>query len=103
MVPYKKHSIESSSWVGLYQVLGGVPEVVFNPIQNNKNLKLSSFYFASNSPWHELGKRAYWDGSDFKEKNIFWKEEIDFDKGIKLESKTSSDIKIGFRCMRNLR
>tara|TARA_B100000029_G_scaffold216080_1_gene213914 strand:- start:1783 stop:3048 length:1266 start_codon:yes stop_codon:yes gene_type:complete len=103
LVPYKNHSIESSSWVGLYQVLGGLPEVVFNPIQNNKNLKLSSFYFPSNSPWHELGKRAYWDGTGFKRKNIFWKKEIDFDKGIKLENKKSSDIKIGFRCMRNLR
>lgn len=104
LAPFKKHSINSSSWIGLFQVLGGIPETMFNPIQNDKNLSLSSFYFPADSVWHQLGKRAHWDGSDFKEKNIFWKNEINFDKGFrKLKNKLSSNIKIGFRCMRKLK
>ena len=98
---FKRHSIKSSSWSGIFQVLGGYPEAMKNPFHNNKNLKLSSFYFNASSLWHELGLRGSWDGMSFDVNRLEVDEKLKFQKKLmKLESLPSSDIKITFRCMR---
>ena len=82
---YRKHS---TSWIGMFEILGGVPEAVRNVIDPKKNLKASSYYFSADSSWHKLGMRAYWDGSAFEERNFDW---IDVKKNL---------IEVSFRCMK---
>jgi hypothetical protein len=50
------------TWSGLRSVLGGEMEVFRNSLYPRRNLKASSHYFDLKSNWHELGRRAYWDG-----------------------------------------
>jgi hypothetical protein len=92
----KKWKINSSppSWAGLYDSMGGVFEVTRNTIDSESNLKVSSFYFPKNSPWHRLGFRAYWDGEGNSQRNFNF-------KGI---DPVNSDDKfqVGFRCMREV-
>jgi len=104
LMPFKRHSINSSSWTGVFQVLGGYPEAMKNPYNELKNLKLSSFYFNVDSPWHELGKRAQWNGLSFDVNRMDLQEEIKFEKKLKaLEKLPSSELRISFRCMRKLK
>ena len=104
LIPFKRHSIESSSWSGVFQVLGGYPEAMKNSFNYGQNLKLSSFYFSADSPWHELGKRSQWNGVSFDTNRLGLKEKLKFEKKLKaLEKLPSSEIRITFRCMRKLR
>ena len=104
LMPFKRHSRASSSWSGVFQVLGGYPEAMNNPFNYGKNLKLSSFYLGADSPWHELGKRSYWNGFSFDINRLGLQEELNFEKKLKaLEKLPSSEIKIAFRCMRKLK
>jgi len=104
LIPFKRHSINSSSWSGVFQVLGGYPEAMKNPFNDGLNLKLSSFYFSASSSWHALGKRSYWNGFSFDTNRLGLKEELKFEKKLKvLEKLPSSEVRISFRCMRKLK
>jgi|GEM_PF-805169 len=99
---FKSHGHESNSFAGLFQVLGGVMEYVDNPLDPELNLKASSFYLEFDSPYHRLGKRAYWDGEGFRREH--------FTKGRPSDSREKkeqldlpldvSNFEVGFRCMR---
>jgi hypothetical protein len=90
----KKWKINSTppTWAGLYDSLGGLPEVVRNPIDPESNLKASSYYLSKNSPWHRLGFRAHWDGLEHSQRNFNFKG-IDF-------ANSADNLRVGFRCMR---
>ncbi len=90
---YKINSI-SPSWAGLQDSMGGVMEVFKNPIEPDKNLKVSSFYLSRSSIWHALGKRAKWtgEGNDLR---YFDLEDAEIDPGL-------TSIRVGFRCMRRV-
>lgn len=55
---YKFFDTNSVSWNGLYQILGGYPEVMRNTLDTSKPLKSSSFYLPIDSSDHELTKRV---------------------------------------------
>lgn len=91
--PYRINSI-SPTWAGIQDSMGGVMEAFKNPIEPEKNLKVSSFYLNRNSSWHALGKRAKWtgEGNDIRYFNL---EDAEIDSGI-------TSIRVGFRCMRRV-
>lgn len=98
--PFNLINYQPSSWMGINDVLGGYLEAMRNPIDSNQNLKASSIYFRASSPWHVLGKRAWWDGQGFEDKNFNW---LDPESGLLTETvgKLSGDhYNIGFRCMK---
>jgi hypothetical protein len=70
LVPLQHHSKESSSWIGIYQIMGGYLEYMENTLEPEKNIKGSSFYFDTRSPWHKLGARLEWDGEGFNSNNF---------------------------------
>lgn len=92
----KKWRMNSSSptWAGLYDSLGGIAEVLRNPIDPESNLKASSFYFPRNSQWHRLGFRAHWDGEGNGFRNFNF-------KGIDVYN-PEENFQVGFRCMREV-
>jgi hypothetical protein len=88
-------NIVTPTWAGLFDSMGGVLEAFNNPIDSEKNLKVSSFYLPNNSKWHRLGKRSHWDGEGFSIRNFSF-ENVDLDKNI-------NKFQVGFRCMRRIR
>lgn len=76
---YKFYESMSTSWVGINYVLGNYMEYVLNPFDNNKNLKVSSFYKDEKSHWHEIAARG--------------------ELGKDNKSTTQKDIEVAFRCM----
>lgn len=89
----KSHDRGHVTWSGGFQVLGGPLEAMRNVVAPNENIKVSSYYFFAKSPWHQLGRRAEWDGFAFSDKNINW--------GDKIKTEIEeSDYNIGFRCMK---
>ena len=82
----------TAAWTGIFQVLGGVMEALNNPVVPKQNVRVSSMYFDVKSSWHQLGKRAHWDGEHFDKSAFSW--EDDWPDG---------DYKVGFRCMRMIR
>ena len=91
---YEDFQAQSVSWIGMFEILGGYPEALENKIEPKKNLKASSFLFPANSSWHVLGKRAYWNGIGFTDKDFKWEE-----KGME-DTPELEDIQVSFRCMR---
>lgn len=89
-VPFIQHSTNSGSWIGIFQVMGGYLEHMRNVVHPSKNVFVSSFYFSFRSAWHELGRRIFWDGEDFKYKNFKWEGYVD----------EFGSYRVGFRCMR---
>jgi hypothetical protein len=90
---YQLNSI-GPTWAGLQDSMGGVFEVLRNPIDPESNLKASSFYFDSKSSWHKLGFRAGWDGNGFDLR--------DFDfRGLN-PFVAIDRFQVGFRCMREV-
>ena len=83
---------QRTSWVGMKDLLGGHPEYLHNPVNPKYNLKVSSFYLKSKSPWHQLGRRASWTGEGFNPKEFHFNEEEIF-------MHIAKPIKVGFRCM----
>ncbi|MBA2405030.1 MAG: hypothetical protein H0V66_09690 [Bdellovibrionales bacterium] len=59
----KYFSTDSVTWMGLNFALGFYPEALVNPIEPEKNLKLSSKFQPPASEVHELGIRGQWNGS----------------------------------------
>ncbi|MBY0415056.1 MAG: hypothetical protein K2Q18_12875, partial [Bdellovibrionales bacterium] len=91
--PYRLNST-SPTWAGMQDSMGGVFEVVRNPIDPESNLKASSFYFDSLSSWHKLGFRAGWNGRGFDLR--------DFDfRGLNPFVNVDT-FQVGFRCMREV-
>src|SRR5690606_5369034 len=52
--PYVSDNTHSISWIGLKAPLGAYPESVENDFVAKDNLKVSSFYQAPYSLWHEV-------------------------------------------------
>jgi hypothetical protein len=91
----RAYDTRSASWVGAFQLLGGVMETMDNSVIGKQNLLLSSQYLSASSPWQQLGKRIYWDGLGNDSKNF------DFPKGINL-STYNLKYEVGFRCMKEV-
>ncbi len=90
---YKAHDRGHVTWSGVFQVMGGPLEAMRNIRSPKENLKASSYYFLAKSPWHQLGRRAYWDGVGFSDSNIEW--------GNKFKTEIQDlDFAIAFRCMK---
>lgn len=81
----------NSSWMGINNSLGGPLEAFYNPIEPDKNLKLSSIYFSFKSNRHAIAERGFWDGENHSPDSIR-KEEFE-------DLKEIQELKIGFRCM----
>jgi hypothetical protein len=58
----KHFATDSASWMGIFHALGFSPEAFANPIEPDRNLKLSSRLLPAGSEWHELGVRSNWSG-----------------------------------------
>ncbi|MBT6326401.1 MAG: hypothetical protein HOJ35_10560 [Bdellovibrionales bacterium] len=86
------YSRKSSSWIGIFQVMGGFPQYLEPGIYQNENIFLSSKYFDNNSDWHRLGRRSSWSGKGFQDK--------DFLKDIMPSN--IDEMGVGFRCMRTV-
>lgn len=83
----------ASSWMGIFQVLGGNFEYLPNPVRPRRNLKLSSFHYPLNSSWHEIAERGFWSGEGFQFKEFNWRTE---DPETKVEN-----YGVSFRCYRS--
>lgn len=94
---FKHFNTDSVSWMGVNYTLGYYMEVVENPFNSFQNLKASSFYFNSNSIWHEIGKRAHWDGEGFNLANFNFKESIDSTQEF---APSEQILQVAFRCMK---
>lgn len=55
--PYTPYSSDNVSWMGIYHVLGGTPEVFRNPVESELTLKTSSYNLSASDPQHQLGRR----------------------------------------------
>lgn len=87
------HSELASSWMGIFQVLGGHFEHLPNPVRPRRNLKLSSFHYPLNSSWHQIGERGFWSGEGFTFKEFNWRTE---------DPKTKDEnYGVSFRCYRS--
>ena len=98
IVPYKFYSTNTASWVGMYFPLGDYLEVVENKFNSFQNLKASSFYFGAESKWHEIGKRAHWDGEGMDLSHFSFKESLE-DKDIETPQGVNK-LQVAFRCMK---
>lgn len=103
LMPYKIIS-NSSSWMGIQQILGGPFEYLINPLMSSastgnimnekENLKASSYYFGVSDTVHQLGKRFSWTGEDHS------MESVDFGDSVLEDSELALDI--GFRCYKEV-
>jgi len=82
---------------GVFDIQGGILEALKNPLEKNKNLKLSSKYFAWNAPEQMLAERGEWNGQDFSLSALTM---VGSDVSQKLNS--TDKLEIGFRCYREL-
>jgi len=95
ITPFLNHMTKSSSWSGIFEILGGPFETFENDLEEKRNLRASSFYFPGKSPVHKLGEKLYWDGLAHLDKNIEWEE----NKPLGVSGRS---LEIGFRCMQNV-
>ncbi len=86
------------TWSGIYQVMGGPFEYLRNVLVPEENLRTSSKYFSIKSNYQQLGKRAFWDGRDFLNKNFIFE---DIEKLPELEK--GNNFEVAFRCFREVR
>ncbi|HAZ14014.1 MAG: hypothetical protein A2X86_17250 [Bdellovibrionales bacterium GWA2_49_15] len=101
---WKSFSRDSSSFAGLFQILGGVMEYLDNPLEPELNLKVSSVYFPFSSAWHRLGVRGHWDGEGHSADHFSM-----FDSTSGTRKEVGLDLpggidyfEVGFRCMREV-
>ncbi len=96
---YNGQSDSSPTWSGIFETLGGYLESVNNIFEPERNLKVSSKYFTiRNTDIHKLGKRAFWNGSEFSLNSFnFTLDGIDYAKDI-----GESQLEVGFRCMKEV-
>ncbi len=88
---------DNISWMGIYDVMGGLLEAVDNQEAPYFNINASSFYFDRFSPWHILSHRFHWDGKAHKNKNFRFDSSLLGKKGDEI---INENLKVGFRCMR---
>ncbi len=87
------------SWMGTYDIRGGILEAVDNNMDKDFNIVSSSFYFKSDSFWHNLTHRFQWNGQNHREVDFRYISSV---TGEKLKLIESNDIKVGFRCYREI-
>lgn len=58
----KYFTTDSATWMGFHYSLGFYPESLNNHIEPEKNIKLSSRFYAPGASWHELGVLGEWSG-----------------------------------------
>ncbi len=87
------------SWMGTYDIRGGILEAVDNENDKDFNVVSSSFYFNSDSFWHNLTHRFQWNGLGHREVDFRFISSV---TGEKLKLIESNDIKVGFRCYREI-
>jgi hypothetical protein len=91
--PYEFYEPIATTWIGINNSLGSYPEVFINKFIPKANLKVSSFNFPFKSKWHQVGLRAYYDGSKSNFIESYLDREIDNDR--------IENIGVAFRCMLN--
>jgi len=87
------------SWMGTYDIRGGILEALDNKTDKDFNVVSSSFYFSSDSFWHNLTHRFQWNGLSHREIDFRFISSV---TGERLKLIESNDIKVGFRCYREL-
>ncbi len=87
------------SWIGTYDIRGGIPEVVENQEERFFNTVSSSFYFDRSSFWHNLTHRFHWNELGFSEKDFNFVSSV---TGEQLKIIEKNKIKVGFRCYREI-
>ena len=92
-------STDNVSQIGTYDIRGGAFEAVQNDEHPFFNLIASSMYFGPKSYWHNITHRTHWDGLGHKRKNFNFISSI---TGEYLESINGKNLKVGFRCYRDL-
>ena len=92
IVPLSEYIYGQPSWIGMFQILGGVMEALDNPFRPGRNLVISNRHLSRKSPWHRIGRRGYWDGKGLKMSNM------NFGRWTR-EDLLEDSIEIGFRCM----
>ncbi len=95
-VLYNSYQDSSVTWMGMFNPLGGPMEYMENLIRENKNLRLSSYYFPLHHKFNQIGVRGAWLGNKQEISNIKFEQE----SGI--ISDFIKEIKIGFRCYKEL-
>jgi hypothetical protein len=95
---YRFYATDSATWMGLYFPLGNFMESVTNKFNAFQNLKASSIDFTADSLWHEIGKRAFWDGQGFELSHFEFKEH-QLAKDI-LPPAPAKQYQVAFRCMK---
>jgi len=93
VMPYYSHLELASSWMGIFNVLGGEFEHLPNAIRPRRNLKLSSHHYPLNSSWHQVAERGFWSGEGFQFKEFNWRTQ---DPEIKTDF-----YGVSFRCYRS--
>jgi hypothetical protein len=88
----------NSTWIEMYQSLGGVFEAFNYSFSLKKNLKLSSKYLKAASRWHQIGKYVDWDGVGFG-LNSFG---LGDSNGVNIPFSEDGKFEVGFRCYREL-
>ncbi len=89
--PFEEFS-SSSTWSGVFQALGGLPEFVLNPLHPRRNVNISGYYFPLISSAHEIGQRVYWDGLGFHRSR--------FSMRTFALPRDVNRVQVGFRCMK---
>lgn len=56
---YKYFDTDSVTWSGIYQVMGGYPELIINRRSAQMDYRNSSFYLNLDSDEHQVGKASY--------------------------------------------
>lgn len=92
--PYEFFGSIATTWIGINYSLGSYPEIFINKLIPRANLKVSSFFVNSDSPWHKVGMRGHYDGL----KPVL----IDQYKESKVSDESIDSMEAGFRCMLNL-
>lgn len=96
----KSFETNNVSWLGFHDVMGGYLEALDNQEAPFFNIKASSYYFDKFSPWHILSHRFHWNGRGFQEKDFVFESSLLGERGDPI---SVDDIKVGFRCMRELK
>lgn len=95
--PFLYYMTPHPSWTGLAEVLGGIPEILWDDRLHRARVKHSSFFFNLNSPWHEIGVYGDWDGSGH---GAFHYGFVSLDKEYRIDQGDEKHYASGFRCMR---
>lgn len=92
---------DEPTWSGLLQVMGGPFEYLYNPLNEEENLRASSKYFSVFSGWNKLAKRFFWDGEGHKIAHFRIPNE---DKNLEQipPEFSGKELEVGFRCFQQV-